>query len=78
MVRKTNYSGSEDAIEDAVRQLETDTVIGGMLADALERTVNGTYGHCERCLQTIPAQRLLALPWVKFCAPCQDFIDSVR
>jgi len=78
MVRKIHYSGSEDSIEDALHQLETDTAIGRMMADALERTVKGTYGHCERCLQAIASRRLLALPWARYCAACQDLIDNVR
>lgn len=37
---------------------------------ALERIDAGTYGRCEACGVTIPAERLDALPWAALCVPC--------
>ena len=40
-------------------------------AHALRRMAQGTYGVCEHCETTIPAERLEILPHTRFCAPCQ-------
>ncbi len=36
------------------------------VAEALARIRNGTYGVCEVSAQTIPAERLKAIPWTRF------------
>ncbi|WFE55320.1 TraR/DksA C4-type zinc finger protein [Micromonospora sp. WMMD1155] len=33
---------------------------------------DGTYGLCERCHESIPAERLDVLPHARFCVPCQE------
>src|SRR5438445_371595 len=38
---------------------------------ALERLELGTYGICQRCGETIPAERLMALPWASQCILCE-------
>lgn len=42
------------------------------LQEALRRLDDGTYGVCQNCQQTILPKRLEALPWAKFCVPCQE------
>jgi RNA polymerase-binding transcription factor DksA len=42
------------------------------VTDALDRIDNGDYGRCVQCGQTIPANRLAALPWVALCIECQE------
>ena len=42
--------------------------IGG----ALNRIAEGTYGRCEQCGTSIPAERLEVLPHARFCVPCQQ------
>jgi RNA polymerase-binding transcription factor DksA len=37
---------------------------------ALERISNGQFGFCERCGGQISAERLDAVPYADFCAPC--------
>lgn len=39
-------------------------------AAAVERLDAGTYGRCERCGTTIPAERLAARPTARRCVPC--------
>ncbi|GAA2710168.1 TraR/DksA family transcriptional regulator [Micromonospora olivasterospora] len=41
------------------------------ITDALRRITEDTYGACERCGSTIPAERLEILPHARFCVPCQ-------
>ena len=38
--------------------------------DALERLSTGSYGVCERCGGTIPAERLVARPVARTCVGC--------
>jgi RNA polymerase-binding transcription factor DksA len=38
---------------------------------ALARIEDGTYGTCVRCAMPIEAERLAALPRVKYCIECQ-------
>ena len=38
---------------------------------ALERLKAGTYGICEACDQTIPPERLSALPHASLCTACK-------
>ena len=37
---------------------------------ALHRLSSGQYGVCERCGQSITSDRLLAVPWTRFCIAC--------
>jgi len=39
---------------------------------ALRRIAEGTYGRCERCGVSIPAERLEVLPHARRCVPCQQ------
>jgi DnaK suppressor protein len=41
--------------------------------DAAENRISdGTYGMCQLCGQTIPAERLEILPYVRHCVACQQ------
>lgn len=41
------------------------------IAHALRRMAQGTYGFCEQCETTIPAERLEIRPHARFCTSCQ-------
>ena len=43
-----------------------------LVDEALDRLSNGDYGVCAACGQQIPAKRLEALPWARYCVPCQE------
>ncbi len=42
------------------------------IEDGLHRLEEGSYGVCQSCGEPISVKRLEALPWAKFCVPCQD------
>jgi DnaK suppressor protein len=42
------------------------------IQEALDRLQLGEFGVCLACEEPIPAKRLLALPWAKFCVKCQE------
>ena len=44
------------------------------IQEALDRLQLGEYGTCLACAETIPAKRLHALPWAKYCVTCQEKI----
>ena len=43
-----------------------------LVDEALDRLEAGDYGVCLRCEEQIPAKRLRALPWARYCVPCQE------
>jgi DnaK suppressor protein len=45
---------------------------------ALDRLRDGTYGTCQGCGETIPAERLVAVPWTAFCVGCASRPSSRR
>lgn len=44
--------------------------------EALRRLQAGTFGICQECSEPISAKRLEAVPWAKFCLPCQERMRS--
>ena len=42
------------------------------IQQALRRVGEGTFGICPECNEPITAKRLNAVPWAKFCVPCQE------
>jgi DnaK suppressor protein len=43
-----------------------------LIEEALDRLQAGDYGTCLACEEPIPAKRLRALPWARYCIPCQE------
>lgn len=39
---------------------------------AFERLADGSYGSCQDCGTTVPAERLEILPYARCCVPCQQ------
>ena len=70
-----------DAVEFAVKTAEQDVTAATadlrnqMLREiegALKRFAGGTYGECEGCGEPINPNRLKAIPWARYCVPCQE------
>ena len=43
-----------------------------LIEEALDRIGAGDYGVCLACEEPIPAKRLQALPWARYCVDCQQ------
>ncbi len=43
-----------------------------LVEEALDRLDSGDYGVCLSCEEPIPAKRLAAVPWARYCVPCQE------
>jgi DnaK suppressor protein len=64
--------GTTEAVE-RLNKVGTANSIAVTLADvqrALEKGEDGTYGICDRCGETIGAERLEAIPWATLCIAC--------
>lgn len=65
--------GSENYTQELhTTLLENEEYIRGEIMDALRRIDEGKYGTCEQCGKKIPARRLKAISYARFCAPCAD------
>jgi len=49
-----------------------------LIEEALDRIQAGDYGICLSCEEPIPAKRLQALPWAKYCVTCQQSLASLQ
>ena len=49
-----------------------------MVEEALDRVQSGDFGVCLACEQPIPSKRLQALPWARYCVPCQEAVGLMR
>ena len=49
-----------------------------LIEEALDRIEAGDYGICLSCEEPIPAKRLQALPWAKYCVTCQQSLASLQ
>ena len=47
-----------------------------MIEEALDRIEAGDYGVCLGCEEPIPAKRLQAVPWAKYCVTCQQDLSN--
>ena len=47
-----------------------------MIEAALDRLNSGDFGICLACEEPIPAKRLKALPWARYCVACQESIGA--
>jgi len=47
-----------------------------LVNEALDRIEVGDFGICLNCDQPIPAKRLEAVPWTRYCVKCQDELGS--
>lgn len=49
-----------------------------LIEEALDRIEAGDYGVCLGCEEPIPAKRLQALPWAKYCVTCQQSLANLQ
>lgn len=45
-----------------------------LIEEALDRLGAGDYGICMACDEPIPAKRLQAISWARYCVKCQDSV----
>ena len=47
-----------------------------LIEEALDRLQSGDYGTCLSCEEPIPANRLRAVSWARYCVTCQELIGK--
>ena len=52
--------------------IENEDEILQLVREALDRIDEGSYGVCDACDDPIPARRLEALPYARYCVACQS------
>ncbi|MFF3492863.1 TraR/DksA family transcriptional regulator [Streptomyces sp. NPDC002795] len=45
---------------------------------ALDRIIQGSYGHCHLCHRTIDRERLMIVPQARYCTRCQHTPETGR
>jgi DnaK suppressor protein len=62
----------------SLRMNSLDYVQLRLIEQALDRIRSGDYGTCLACEEPIPPKRLHALPWAKYCVPCQEEVGVLQ
>jgi len=52
--------------------LQNEEQILGEITAALERMERGDFGRCQACRSRIPAERLEAVPYARYCVDCAN------
>jgi len=66
-------AGSDIHAQDLDLQLlEVEDATLRQVLDALKRIEEGEYGRCEGCGSWIAKERLLAIPYTRFCIRCES------
>ena len=58
------------------RQSAQNAALIGSIRSALARIEDGSFGTCLNCEQEINIKRLKAIPWVRYCVPCQELVED--
>ncbi len=70
--------GSQNLLQDlAVGQLHRYKQLLEEVEAALRRIEDGSYGVCGGCRNAIPARRLQALPWARYCVSCAELRQAL-
>jgi len=62
--------------EMALGLVETEEQEIRAIDDAFRKIEEGTFGSCEECEQDIPAPRLEAIPYARYCIHCQQKLEE--
>lgn len=54
----------------------SDRQILQMVAEALARIEEGSYGECLNCGEQVERKRLEAVPWARLCIKCQELEEQ--
>lgn len=69
--------GTEEYLHDLnATLLENEEYLAGEILSALRRIDDGVFGRCENCGETIPTERLQAIPYARYCVPCAEQIGG--
>jgi DnaK suppressor protein len=84
-ISETMQNDIGDSVDEASRSIErellfelsdNERVTLDMIEAALRKMDKGTFGLCESCRKPIMKARLDALPFARYCMPCQTGAES--
>jgi len=83
--RESDEGGTQDLADKASSSYtkeflyslsNTERTILEQVERAIDRMDEGEYGTCMECAEKISKKRLDAVPWARFCVPCQERIEQ--
>ena len=83
--RESDEGGTQDLADKASSSYtkeflyslsNTERTILEQVERAIDRMNEGEYGTCMECAEKISKKRLDAVPWARFCVPCQERIEQ--
>jgi len=83
--REANRDISQDPADQASNsytkellfsQSTNERIMLRLIAEALERLQDGSFGECVNCGQEIQPKRLEAIPWARYCIKCQELQEQ--
>lgn len=83
--RESDSGGTQDLADKASSSYtkeflyslsNTERQILEQVEEAIERMDEGEYGTCAECEEKITRKRLDAVPWARYCVPCQARIEQ--
>ena len=83
--RESDVGGSQDLADKASSSYakefqyslsNTERRILEQIEGAIDRMEQGEYGTCMDCEDRITKKRLDAVPWARYCVPCQERIEQ--
>lgn len=84
-INETMQTDIGDSVDEASRSIERELLFElsdnerntlEMIEAALRKMDKGTFGLCESCRKPIMKARLDALPFARYCMPCQTGAES--
>jgi DnaK suppressor protein len=83
--RESDEGGTQDLADKAASSYtkeflyslsNTERSILEEVEKAIARMDEGEYGTCMECEEKISKKRLEAVPWARFCVPCQERVEQ--
>ncbi len=83
--RESDEGGTQDLADKASSSYtkeflyslsNTERTVLEQVERAIDRMNEGEYGTCMECGEKISKKRLDAVPWARFCVPCQERIEQ--
>lgn len=78
-------SETPDPVDLAVRNYSKNVMLAvsenesrqlALIDEALQRVEEKEYGDCQNCGNPVNAKRLSAIPWARYCLPCQELVEQ--
>ncbi len=83
--QETSDEGAEDLVDRANSAYNREFLLSlsgsereilKEIEGALGRIAADDYGTCFACEEKIPAKRLQAVPWARYCIDCQELVEQ--